>query len=119
MVRAGVIEHPSQWGESGFNEIQSPSISYQVINREALCSETEVSSFIDFQKQHLNWIEEALRKNVMVRDDKWTESLAVGGDKFVENYRETIGNKTNYRRVEVNDRCHVVRESLKSYNDDL
>lgn len=22
MVRAGVVEHPSQWGESGFNEIQ-------------------------------------------------------------------------------------------------
>lgn len=118
MVRAGVVEHPSQWQESGFNEIQSPPTRYQIINQEALCRETEVSSFSNFQQQHLNWTSEALLKNELVRDDKWTESLAVGGQKFIENYREEIGNKVSYRRVEVVDNCCVVRESQTSYSGD-
>ena len=92
---------------------------YQIINREVLCRDTDISSFSDFQKQHLIWTSDALRKNELVRDDKWTKCLAVGGQKFIENYREEIGSKANYHRVEIHDNCHVVRESLKSYNDDL
>jgi len=98
---AGVVEHPSQWEESGFNEIQSPPTRYQIIDREALCCETEISLFCEFQTQHNNWTREALNKNEQVRDNKWTESLAVGSSKFIKGYREKIGNKANYRRVEV------------------
>jgi len=37
MVRAGVVKHPSEWSQSGFNEIQSPPERYQLINQEKLC----------------------------------------------------------------------------------
>jgi len=31
MVRAGVVKHPSEWSQSGSNEIQSPPERYQII----------------------------------------------------------------------------------------
>jgi putative transposase len=34
MVRAGVVKHPSEWLQSGFNEIQSPPKRYQIIDQE-------------------------------------------------------------------------------------
>ena len=36
MVRAGVVEHPSEWGFSGYNEIQKPRERYALIDYEGL-----------------------------------------------------------------------------------
>jgi hypothetical protein len=37
MVRAGVVGHPRQWREAGYQEIQNPPKRYRVIDRRALC----------------------------------------------------------------------------------
>ncbi len=33
MVRAGVVQHPSQWAFGGYNEIQNPKQRYSIVNR--------------------------------------------------------------------------------------
>ena len=79
MVRTGVVQKPSQWLQSGYNEIQSPPERYQLIDREKLCQLVGVKSNDELKKSHFNWVEEALMKEEIIRDKKWTESLAVGG----------------------------------------
>jgi putative transposase len=37
MVRAGAVDHPRQWRESGYQEIQQPRARYRIIDREVLC----------------------------------------------------------------------------------
>jgi hypothetical protein len=38
MVRAGVVEHPSEWSFSGYNEIQNPPDRYSLIDINGLMS---------------------------------------------------------------------------------
>ncbi|HSK29625.1 MAG TPA: transposase [Candidatus Limnocylindria bacterium] len=44
MVRAGVVNHPGQWKESGFSEIQKPPKRYIIIDFQSL-SELRVCGF--------------------------------------------------------------------------
>lgn len=119
MVRAGRVNHPSQWEQSGFNEIQSPRLRYQLINYDKLCQLLGISSLTTLQRDHLSWVESALSNEQLSREDKWTESLAVGSQQFAERYMNALGLKANYRHVSLIDNCHVVKEPLIHYVSDL
>jgi hypothetical protein len=36
MIRAGVVNHPEKWKESGFSEIQKPAKRYAIIDLQSL-----------------------------------------------------------------------------------
>lgn len=82
MIRAGVVEHPSQWRVCGFNEIQSPRSRYRVIDMGALCELTGSGSNEAFRTKHRQWVEQALMQGKPTRQPEWTEKMAVGPDDF-------------------------------------
>ena len=43
MVRAGVVQHPSEWDCCGYAEIQEPPLRYAIIDRERLAYCCEMS----------------------------------------------------------------------------
>ncbi len=43
MVRAGVVQHPSQWAASGCHELQKPPLRYRIIDQAAVGRSTDVS----------------------------------------------------------------------------
>src|SRR5918994_2085783 len=81
MVRAGVVSHALQWKESGFSEIQKPPKRYAIIDLKSL---SELSGFADLQDQraHREWVEQGLENGFAVRDDRWSEAIAVGSMAF-------------------------------------
>ncbi len=119
MVRAGVVKHPAQWLQSGYNEIQSPPERYKIINAKSLCKLAGFDSIDSFRINHREWIEDALKKEQFSRDEKWTESLAVGGQCFVGSYLNSVGIKADGRQVKIIDDCHVIREQAIAYNTGL
>ena len=119
MVRAGVVKHPSEWSQSGFNEIQFPPKRYQLIDQEKLCQLIEIESVDKLRASHAMWVKDTLAKTVLNREELWTSSLAVGGKSFIDKYLETAGMKVNYREVVLEDDCHVVKEPCVAYSDDL
>jgi REP-associated tyrosine transposase len=56
MVRAGVVNDPVQWKESGFSEIQKPPKRYGIIDLRSL---GELCGFV--QRTHGQWVEQRLR----------------------------------------------------------
>jgi hypothetical protein len=79
---------------------QEPPKRYGIIDmRElgALCGFAEVA---DFQRAHSQWVEEALTRELVVRDDRWSEAIAVGSLGFVESVKSELGNKALHRGVE-------------------
>ena len=119
MVRAGVLNHPVKWAHSGYREIQKPPERYAIIDlRElaALCGFTELG---DFQRAHRQWVEQALLDERAVRDDRWSESIAVGSLSFVENVKSELGGKAMHRAVEHTDGACALREPREAYNGDL
>jgi putative transposase len=115
MVRAGVVNHPGQWNESGFCEIQEPPKRYAIIDLRAL---SELCGFEDvegFQKAHRQWIEEALASELSLRDARWSEAIAVGSLAFVERVKNDLGVKAMYREVLETDETYALREPAEVY----
>ena len=68
MVRAGVVDHPSQWAVSGYNDIQSPPQRYRIIDYPALCQLTDLPGLSVLALRHHEWIEDALSKGQLKRE---------------------------------------------------
>lgn len=83
MVRAGVVGHPSQWAVSGYNDIQTPTLRYRIVDYAALCQLTGLAGPKTLSERHHEWVEDAISKGTLEREPKWTEKPAVGPDDFV------------------------------------
>ena len=99
MVRAGVVTHPSDWGFSGYNEIQNPRKRYALINYQRLMQLLNIPSVEELKKSHNGWVEEALRNNSSIRESKWVKSVAVGSKECVEMTKEKLGFQVKGRSV--------------------
>jgi putative transposase len=111
MVRAGVVEHPSEWGFCGYNEIQAPRERYALIDYEGLRSLLGFKSMHGLAEAYSGWIEEPIKAANSTRDEKWTESVAVGREPFVEATKERLGFKARGREVIGEDGSYELKES--------
>jgi putative transposase len=115
MVRAGVVEHPSQWPFCGYNEIQDPPQRYAVIDRPRLVSLLGVDSTENFSYTYRGWVEEALGRKAQVRETKWSESIAVGTKSFVDRIKDKLGARAIGRAVVAGPDGYELREGEGSY----
>jgi len=118
MVRAGAVFHPEQWEIGGYREIQSPPERYRIIDYPALMKLLGVSDLQALQRAHRGWIEEALQEERLVRDARWSESLAVGGEAFVTQFQDDLGIAAAHRAVEKQGDSYSLREDGGAYRLD-
>ena len=64
---------------------------------------------------HRQWVAEVLGTGEIVRESKWTESIAVGSSEFVEEVKEELGMRAAGRSVLKNTDGHELREPGSSY----
>jgi putative transposase len=91
MVRAGVVDHPSDWKESGYNEIQNPRQRYAIIDHDRLLQLFEKRTIEDLKASHKQWVDLGLAARVRKRERKWAGSIAVGSDDFVSDTKRRLG----------------------------
>ena len=117
MVRAGVVNHLSEWEFCGYNEIQEPPERYGVIDRLGLQHLCGFSDTEQFTAQHRQWVSEAIVNGCNQREKCWSESIAIGSSSFVEETKIKLGIKAIGRRVEEqrNDQ-YVLREEPVAYS---
>ena len=88
MVRNGVVPHPTAWPHGGYNEIQTPPNRYSLISREQLIACCELENDEQLRKEYKWWVEESIQTGWNTRQPEWTESIAVGSEKFVQEILE-------------------------------
>jgi putative transposase len=115
MVRAGVVNHPGQWKESAFCEIQEPPKRYAIVDLQALSELCGFGELANFQRAQRQWIETALEGAPAVRDDRWSEAIAVGSLAFVETVKNDLGVKARHRDVIEVDETYALREPSEAY----
>lgn len=93
MVRAGVVDHPREWRFCGYNELMGERQRYRLIDKKALMGLMQARDWGSWKKSYDQMIETALEKNGLVRDRRWTESIAVGTDSFIKNIKEKLGHE--------------------------
>jgi putative transposase len=116
MVRAGVVQHPSEWIYGGYNEIQNPKQRYSLINRPELAKLLGIRDDVQLMEFHQLWIEEILKNGTNQRDAKWTESIAVGDKEFVLDTKIKLGARAIGREVIEDNENYVLRESQTPYS---
>ena len=86
MVQAGAVKHPSQWRWCGYDELTGKRSRYCIINQERLLDELGFQS-MEFQPRYGSLIQTKINSDALKREACWTESLAVGSLKFIEEVR--------------------------------
>jgi len=115
MVRTGVVAHPQDWPYSGYHEIQEPRKRYGLIDHERLADLVEVKDQEALRKNHLEWVVEKLNNGNTSREDHWTDSIAVGGETFVQEIQRGLGAKAIGRAIVVDEEQHQLREVQQPY----
>jgi REP element-mobilizing transposase RayT len=119
MVRAGVVRHPSEWSFCGHNEIQSPPQRYSIIDRKRLMELVGAGVGDELSETYKEWIDEILMSGETARENRWTESVAVGNIKFIRTVREKLGIRAAGRDIIESGASHELREPGVSYSYDF
>jgi putative transposase len=117
MVRAGVVEHPSQWEFCGYNEIQNPKKRKGIIDFGRLIGLLGFKNYDDLKEAHYKWVESEIPTDGFVKENKWTQSIAVGSKPFIETMRETLGFKAKGRKIIGADDTFELREVIAPYGN--
>jgi len=115
MVRAGVIVHPSEWKDCGYNEIIHPPERYSLIDRKALKSIlgfADAEAMIDAYQQA---VAEAMQHLPQSRQPMWTESIAVGDEDYVTEVKRKLSSLAMGRKIIPNSSVYELRERLFPY----
>lgn len=115
MVRAGVVQHPSEWPFSGYSEIQTPRERYAILDYEGLQELLNVRSMDDLANAYRGLIDHAVLTGNRRREGKWTESIAVGSESYVKATKEKLGIKARSRDIIESDGSYLLRESGMPY----
>ncbi len=116
MVRAGVVEHPSQWPYSGYNEIQNPRRKNVLIDYNKFMELVGTNNYEEAKLSHKGWVDDYL-DNDNGRDSKWSKSIAVGGKEFVDEMKSRLGALAKGRMVKKAEDNYQLREPSIFYND--
>ncbi len=76
--------HPSQWRWCGYEELSGKRLRYCIIDSERLLETMEFNSTEEFQTVYENLIKMKIESDELKREACWTESLAVGSQKFIQ-----------------------------------
>jgi len=114
MVRAGVVDHPSQWPSAGYHEIQSPPERYRLLDLDKALSLLGMSSHAELARWQEERILLAIQKP-LVRQQQWTEAVAVGERSFLAGVANRLGIRARHRQIHEADGYTTLQESLSSY----
>ena len=115
MVRAGVVNHPSEWPYYGYNEIQNPRQRYSLIDYQRLISLLQLKDMEELQISCKKRVDEKITGMKQTRDGKWTESIAVGSEGFIAATKSILGIKAKGRKIIGGEKSFELREPAASY----
>ena len=119
MVRAGVVEHPKEWEFCGYNEIQNPKKRKGIIDFAQLMKLLDFDSYDDLKNAHHKWVDNAIQPEAdsSIKENKWTQSIAVGSKAFIEKIKEALGYRAIGRRIFGDEDTFVLREGQTPYGE--
>ena len=115
MVRTGVVKHPSEWPFCGYNEIRAPSKRYSLIDRKRLMTLLGIDDSDRLSEVYKDWVGDALDRDDISREAKWTQSIAVGNKYFVEQVKDKLGFKAIGRKVTGTGDDFELKENVSPY----
>ena len=101
MVRAGVVERPSEWRWCGDDELMGRRSRYRMLWIERMLQSLDMPSMEAFQRLYSEGIRELLERRASLREAVWTEALAVGDKPFIEHVATSFGQRRRFSYSDV------------------
>lgn len=116
MVRAGVVSHPKEWEYCGFYEMVTGKKRFMLLNVQMLLATFAQESLPNFVELRRSTVDDAILKNMhLIRDDKWTESVAVGRQSFLNRIKGRSLGKTRGRRIRQEGCSYILKDRQAPY----
>ena len=116
MVRAGVVRHPEHWVHGGYREIQSPPLRYRIIDLPTLVALCGAPSLSDLQRHLREWVEQGLQGMPSRKEEKWSTSIAIGSDRFIEGVKSSLAAKAQHKPDAMYQERNTIKEDLVTYS---
>ncbi len=116
MVRAGGVRHPEHWVHGGYREIQSPPLRYRIIDLPTLVALCGAPSLSDLQRHLREWVEQGLQGMPSRKEEKWSTSIAIGSDRFIEGVKSSLAAKAQHKPDAMYQERNTIKEDLVTYN---
>jgi REP element-mobilizing transposase RayT len=117
MVRTGVVSHPSEWAESGYNEIIQQPKRYTLVDLNALIQILGFTDSDTLRNTYQQLLSDAIENKPHYREPMWTESVAVGNEDFVVETKQKLSSKATGRKIILNNSvsAYTLREPSHPY----
>lgn len=116
MVRAGVVSHPREWEWCGYHEVVGNRKRYRLTARQKLLDLLGGCLGDSLAANYEQVIQEAIATGELERNPIWTESIAVGGDSFVNGIEAQTRNRVQLTKEQSGGRW-VLRETATAVYD--
>ena len=116
MVRAGVVNHPSEWDWCGYRELVGDRKRYKFLDVEEVLNRYNKPNADNFRDNYRQSIAEAIEKQQLNQEPIWTENIAVGSESFVRSIEKDKFNRSELIVESSSVGCWSVRESEISYS---
>jgi putative transposase len=103
MVRAGVVSHPRDWQWCGHLELLGEKLRYRLLDVARLLELVGCPNLESFRAEYRDRIQRAIEERRLIRERRWTESIAVGGKEFVKKVAVSIRRERLKPRIEENE----------------
>jgi len=90
MVRAGVVSHPSGWQWCGYQELVGVKSRYRLLDIKLLLELLGKPDLDSFREEYRLLIQNTIAHKKLHREERWTESIAVGGEEYVRRIAKSI-----------------------------
>jgi putative transposase len=115
MVRAGAVAHPGEWAWCGHQEMAGIRRRYRVVDLDAVAEAVAPGySAGEVASAYRERVGDAVRAGRLAREARWTESLAVGGERFIRYVAPRIPNRMAVDQVQEGN-LWVAREATSPY----
>ena len=74
-------------------------------------------NYDDLKEAHYKWVESEIPTDGSAKENKWTQSIAVGSKAFIETMREALGFRAKGRKIIGADDAFELRELIAPYGN--
>jgi putative transposase len=113
MVRAHAVEHPREWEVSGYHEIQHPPQRRRIIDFPVLMRLLSVDTSKELAAMQEHWILTGIANSRRI--SAWTESIAVGDERYLQQLRIDLGIRGVNRKISIESGYRTLNESHPVY----
>jgi hypothetical protein len=98
-----------------YNEIQNPRKRKGIIDFDRLMDLLGFENYEDLKGSFYKWVDREMQTDNSGKENKWTQSIAVGSKTFIEKMKQALRYRATGRKIICADDTFELREALTLY----